>query len=38
MGTEKAKTTDELKQKLEQHVDVARKKLDDLKQDSRQSP
>ncbi len=33
MGTEKAKTTDELKQKLEQHVDVARKKLDDLKQD-----
>ncbi len=33
MGTEKAKTTDELKQKLQQHVDVARKKLDDLKQD-----
>ncbi len=34
MSTEsKARTTDELKQKLQQHVEVARKKLDDLKQD-----
>ncbi|HEY6006578.1 MAG TPA: hypothetical protein VIV57_27105 [Anaeromyxobacter sp.] len=33
MGTEKAKTTDELKQKLQRHVDAARRKLDDLKQD-----
>ncbi len=34
MGSEtKAKTTNELKQKLQQHVEVARKKLDGLKQD-----
>jgi len=34
MGSEtKAKTTNELKQKLQQHVEVARKKLDELKQD-----
>jgi hypothetical protein len=33
MGTEdKAKTTDELKQKLQQHVDTARRRLDELKQ------
>lgn len=34
MGNEtKAKTTDELKQKLQRHVEVARKKLDEMKQD-----
>ncbi len=33
MGTEsKARTTDELKQKLQQHVDTARRRLDELKQ------
>lgn len=34
MGSEtKAKTTNELKQKLQQQVEVARKKLDEVKQD-----